>query len=113
MQVVHKKDLLGYAFIRKVIVHTGAPPSLREIMRAIGYNSPRSVQLMLQRLHDRGLIIYQGGTIVLRHEKAPPGEHTLEVPLVGAVACGAPSLAEQSPEALVRISTRLARPGHT
>lgn len=40
-------------------------------------------------------------------------ERTVEVPLVGSVACGLPSLAEQDPEAMIEVSTKIARPGHT
>lgn len=41
------------------------------------------------------------------------GEQTIEIPLVGSVACGLPSLAEQTPEALIQVSTKIARPGHS
>ena len=112
MHALQKKDLVGYAFIRKTVAHTGATPSLRQIMREIGYSSPRSVVLMLRRLQERGLIYYEDGEITLRPRKAAPAEHTVEVPLVGSVACGAPSLAEQDPEALIKVSTKIARPGH-
>ena len=40
-------------------------------------------------------------------------EQTVDVPLVGSVACGLPSLAEQDPEAVIEVSTKIARPGHT
>jgi repressor LexA len=109
-----KKDLEGFAFIRNRIVHTGVTPSLREIGRAIGYASPRSVQLMLERLQRRGLLSYSKGAIRLSTRAAvAQAEQTVEVPLVGAVACGLPSLAEQDPEAMIEVSTRIARPGHT
>ena len=39
-------------------------------------------------------------------------EQTIEVPLVCSVACGLPSLAEQDPEALISVSTKIARRGH-
>jgi repressor LexA len=107
-----KNDLKGYGFIRNEVAHNGATPSLREIMRAVGYNSPRSVQLMLRRLHERGLIYYIDGKVTLRRGKGAPSERTVEVPLVGSVACGTPSLAEQDPEALIHLSTQIARPGH-
>lgn len=114
MDKTEKKDLEGYAFIRNKIVHSGVTPSLREIGRAIGYSSPRSVQLMFNRLEKRGLLRRVNGTIRL----SPRGtlsstEQVVEVPLVGSVACGLPTLAEQDPEALIPISTKIARPGHT
>lgn len=113
MNRTEKTDLQGYAFIRNEILHSGVTPSLREIGRAVGYNSPRSVQLMLQRLQKRGLLVYADGTIKLSNRSgAELVERTIAVPLVGSVACGLPSLAEQDPEALIEVSTRLAKPGH-
>jgi repressor LexA len=40
------------------------------------------------------------------------GERTIDIALVGSVACGTPSLAEQVPEAFIAVSTKIARPGH-
>lgn len=111
MNEQEKKDLQGYAFIRNSVVHTGVTPSLRQIARTLGYVSPRSVQLMLVRLEKAGLLRYRDGVITLSQRKAPMVEHTVKVPLVGSVACGAPSLAEQDPEAIIEVSTKIARPG--
>ena len=110
MNEQEKKDLLGYALIRSKVVHEGVTPSLRELARALGYASPRSVQLMLLRLEKSGVLRYTGGIIRLS-AKNVPSEYTVDVPLVGAVACGTPSLAEQEPEALIPVSTKIARPG--
>lgn len=107
-----KKDLLGYAFIRNEIIHSGVTPSLRAIGNVVGYSSPRSVQLMLERLRKRKLLSYANGVIRLTAQTAVMNEETVDVPLVGSIACGLPSLAEQDPEAMVQISTKLARPGH-
>jgi repressor LexA len=105
--------LKGYAFVRNQIVHTGVTPSLREIGRAVGYGSPRSVQLMLSRLEKRGLISYAGGVVKLSSkQRSATEEQTVEVPLLGSVACGLPTLAEQDAEAYVQVSTRIARRGH-
>jgi repressor LexA len=107
-----KRDLAGYAFIRNQIVHTGVRPSLREIGRAVGYGSPRSVQLMLERIQRRGLLSISGGVFKLTGTQAKFPERTVAVPLVGSVACGLPTLAEQDPEAVIEISTKIAKPGH-
>lgn len=114
MNKTDKKDLEGFAFIRNQLVHFGTTPSLREIGSKIGYRSPRSVQLMLDRLEHRGLIKRIDGVIRLStyaRKSAVTGEQVVDVPLVGAVACGLPSLARQAPEALISISTKIARPG--
>ncbi|MDE1925059.1 MAG: transcriptional repressor LexA [Patescibacteria group bacterium] len=113
MNEQEKKDLRGYVFIRSKVVHTGVTPSLREIARELNYVSPRSVQLMLQRLENAGLLRYIDGVIKLSQKRTPLADRTVEVPLVGSIACGAPSLAEQSPEAILDVSTKIARPGHT
>ncbi len=113
MNRTEKMDLEGYAYIRNQVVHLGITPSLREIARIVGYNSPRSVQLMLERLAGKGLLSYSEGVIRLSSRKRIiPEERTVGVPLVGSVACGTPSLAEQKPEALIEVSTKIAKPGH-
>jgi repressor LexA len=108
-----RNDLLGYAFIRSQILHFGVVPSLRAIGSAVGYSSPRSVQLMLERLKKRRLLAYSNGVIRLSAQAPIMSEQTVDVPLVGAVACGLPSLAEQEAEAVIQVSTKIARPGHT
>ncbi|HEY5220849.1 MAG TPA: transcriptional repressor LexA [Candidatus Paceibacterota bacterium] len=113
MNTTDKNDLRGYAFLRNQIMHSGTTPSLREIGKAVGYASPRSVQLMLERLKKRGFISYINGVIKLSPNKAPMSERTVDVPLVGSVACGSPTLAEQDVEAFIPISTRIAKPNHT
>ena len=67
---------------------------------------------MLKRLNKRGLLSYKDGIVRLSVKTPVFGEQTVEVPLVGSVACGFPTLAEQNPEALIPISTKIARPGH-
>jgi repressor LexA len=106
-----QRDLKGLAFIKKSVRIKGISPSLREIMRAVGYNSSRSAKLLIERLVESGLIGYENGKILLVREAADFGENTVAVPLVGSVACGAPLLAEQQMEAEIRISTEIARPG--
>jgi repressor LexA len=113
MNQTQKNDLRGYSYIRNQIVRTGITPSLREIARTVGYSSPRSAQLMLRRLANQSLISYLNGVIKLSPRNRSAPEQTVNIPLVGSVACGLPSLAEQEPETLVEVSTRIARPGHT
>ena len=112
MDRTQNNDHKGYAFIRNHVIHTGVTPSLRVIGKAVGYVSPRSVQLMLERLAKQGLISYVDGVIKIAAEKVRVvSEQVVAVPLVGSVACGLPSLAEQEPEALIQVSTRIAHPG--
>jgi repressor LexA len=112
MNRTEKKDLEGLAFIRNQLMHFGVSPSLRDIAKAIGYNSPRSVQLMLERLETKRLLKRVSGVIHLSSKQSrTTGEQVVDVPLVGAVACGSPTLAEQTAEAMIPVSTKIARPG--
>ena len=112
MDKTTKADQKGYAFIRNQIMHNGVTPSLREIAKAVGYSSPRSAQLMLKRLQDRNLLSYSKGAICLNPFEQPAMERTISVPLIGAVACGLPMLAEEDVEAMIDISTKIAKPGY-
>jgi repressor LexA len=69
--------------------------------------------LAIERLEGAGLIKRVGKKIRLVSQSL---EHnmsvsTVEVPLVGAVAAGAPMLAEQNIQTTIPVSTALARPG--
>ena len=106
------KDEEGLSFIRNKIVHAGQTPSLRTIAAFLGYKSPRSVQMMLDRLKKDGRIHYKDGKITLVHlPDAPTGEHTRDVPVVGTAAAGALALAEQVIEDHIPVSTKIAKPG--
>jgi repressor LexA len=112
MNQTDKNDLQGYAFIRNRILHDGKTPSLREISDAVGYKSRHSAVKMLARLESRGLLkITRNGTR-LSGQTPSMNERTVDVPLVGAVACGIPTLAEQNFEAIIPVSTKLATPGY-
>ncbi len=113
MNETNKKDLQAYAFIRNQIIHTGVTPSLRDIADAVGYSSRNSAEKLLVRLEERGLIKRSENSMRLSDKTPSMTERTVDIPLVGAVACGLPSLAEQDFEALIPVSTRIAQPGHT
>lgn len=83
-------------------------------MAALGYKSPRSAQIILDRLEGKGIIKKLGRrgfqfvsdpTLGSSHAK------TVNVPLLGSVSCGVPSLSEENIEAYFPISTTIARPG--
>lgn len=100
--------------IRNSLVHRGRAPSVRELMESLGYKSPRSAQVILGRLEDKGIIkktkprgLQLVGDPISRQDTAK----TVDVPLVGSVACGAPILAQENVEAYFPVSTALAKPG--
>ena len=88
-----------YAYLREVIPRQGYAPSVREICEAVGLKSPSTVHFHLKRLQERGLIEKgdgKGRALVLtgREEAADPRR----IPIVGAVAAGAPILAQECVE---------------
>ena len=109
-------DRKALTVIRNMIVHTGAAPSVRELANALGFSSPRSAVLVIERLVEAGYLKRRESDRTLQLLKSPEGtrerETTVEIPIVGSAACGAPLLAIENIEAMVPVSTHLARPGH-
>ncbi len=95
--------------------YQGASPSVRELMRLMGYRSPQSISRILQRLQDWGFIRRNGeGRIQLLKGAVSHCDNavTVDVPLVGSAPCGAPLLAEQNVECFIPVSVELAAPPH-
>lgn len=106
-------ELKALRHVRNALVHDGRQPSVRDIARALGYRSPRSAFLLLNSLIAKGMLKRNpGGALQLRRDLEEAEDHarTVEVPLVGIVACGAPLLAEENIEAYLPVSRSLARP---
>ena len=110
---LNESDKKVYALIRNRFVHGLDAPTLREINEITKRSSPRSAVLVLQRLEHAGLIHRRGGRIRLTSASLAPNTSvsTMDVPLVGRIAAGAPILAEENVEAVIPVSTALARPG--
>lgn len=102
-------------FVRNSIVHTGAAPSVRELAAELGFSSPRSAVLVINRLIDLGYLKRREKDRSLQLLRMPADardrESTVEVPLVGSAPCGLPLLAEENLEAMIPVSSTLARPG--
>lgn len=106
-----EKQLLRH--LRNWKTHTGDVPSYRKLMRLLGYKSTRSISLILDSLVEKGYIKkFEGNQIEISRD-VPEFEvntQTVEVPIVGNIACGEPILAEQHIESMVSVSTTLAQP---
>lgn len=109
-----ERELQGLRYVRNAIVHDGYSPSVRDLAHALGYKSPRTAFLVISRLIEKGWLKRgTGGELQLR-KALPEAEdyaRTVEVPLVGSVACGTPILAEENIEAYIPVSTSLAKSG--
>lgn len=109
------KEAQALRFIRNSLVHGGKSPSVRDVQVALGYNSPRSAALILEKLINSQRIERRAdGRIRIVRDLEDDLTHarTVLVPLVGNVACGSPFLAEENIEAMIPVSASLAKPGH-
>lgn len=103
------------AVIRNRVMHAGAAPSVRELAAELGFSSPRSAALIIDRLIELGYLKRRNEDRALQLLRMPADSRdrasTVEVPLVGSAPCGAPLLAHENLEAMIPVSTALARPG--
>lgn len=107
-----RADALKY--IRNRLMHHGKTPSVRELMIALGYKSPRSASIIINDLIEKGFLKKRpDGAIQFIKDLEPDSAHarTVKVPLIGTVACGSPILAEENIEGMIPVSVNLARPG--
>lgn len=101
--------------VRNSILQNGRAPSVRDLQKALKYKSPRSAFLILSTLVRSGFIKRRSnGRIQIVNDLEENTHHarTVDVPLVGAVACGAPILAEENIEAMIPVSRSFVQPGH-
>jgi len=109
-----QKEIEAIRHIRNWLVHKGRTPSVRELMGALGYKSPRSAQDILEQLGNKGFIKKLGTgdyQLVKNLDFNSLHAQTVDVPLVGIVACGTPIIAEENIEGFIPVSISLARPG--
>lgn len=87
--------------IRGAMRERGQPPTVREIGLEIGVQSSCTVQRHLDALEKKGFIKrdrYKYRSIELTDSVIPPFIRAVNVPILGAIAAGAPILAEQNIE---------------
>jgi repressor LexA len=111
IQHLNDKDKRAFGLIRNKIAHFGESPTLREINEVTGGKSPRSASLVIDRLIKAGLIKKIGRQLILIGVPSSVSVTTVDVPLVGAVTCGTPILAEQNIQTRIPVSTALAKKG--
>lgn len=109
-----KKQIEAIRHIRNWLMHRSRTPSIRELMADLGYKSPRSVQDILERLHEKGVIkkLKDGDyQFIMDPNFGSAHAQTVNIPLVGVIACGVPILAEENIEGFIPVSISLAKPG--
>jgi len=112
-QILSHKESEAIRQIRNSLMHRGRSPSIREIMSSLGYRSPRSAALIITQLINKGILRRKpdGNLQIIKNlEDDKTRAQTVDVPLIGTVACGTPALAEENTEAMIPVSIKLTRP---
>ena len=111
LELLSEKDKKAYSLIRNRLLQTGRKPTLEEINEVTGGRSPRSASLVIERLIRLGFLKKYGTNLRLTEKRIDTTSvSTVNVPLVGHVACGLPILAQENIEAYIPVSTSLAKP---
>jgi len=109
-------------FIKSEIKRMGYPPTVREIGTAVGLSSSSTVHAHLEALEAKGLILRDPSKPraleLLDREPAAPTplpvrSNVVDLPLVGSVAAGMPTLAAENIEATFSLPTELVRDDST
>ena len=96
MEKLKAKEQIVYDYIVKSVRDNGFAPSVRDIMRDLGYKSTSTVHMYLNRLDMLGYIRKEDGksrAISLASDDMPS---VSAVPVLGTVTAGQPILAEQN-----------------
>jgi repressor LexA len=92
------------------IVEHGTTPTIQELAKALKVKSTRTAVRYLRLLEEDGSLERRGARGVMLHRTPTRQDDTQSVPLVGTVAAGGLTVAEQNIEAWIRIPKTLARP---
>lgn len=112
--ILYPKELKGLSFIRDSIIYHGKQPSLRTISAYMGFKSPRSASLLINRLIEKGYLerTHKGNLRLLKKfDNEVQTEQVIELPLIGCAPCGLPLLAEENIDTWILVSKRIAKPG--
>ena len=114
MKSLTQTEMSALRVIRNSVMHHGRTPSVRELMKELGYKSPRSAALIIGSLISKRILRKKSnGSLQLDKFRFESQQvDTINVPLIGTVECGMPVLAEEHVEAMIPVSTRLAPPPH-
>ena len=90
----------------------GKAPTLRALQEELWYKSPRSAQLLVNTLVEKGFLVRGVDGKIFLGKEDTVGQMTIDIPLIGTVACGKPIFAEENIQAVFPVSTHIAPPPH-
>lgn len=94
------------SLVEKSLEERGYPPTLRELAAALGASGTRAVEKHLAALERKGRLKRGRGSRALELSERPSGR---VVPIVGRVAAGSPTLAQENREGSLTLDATLAR----
>ena len=111
---ISDKETQALREIRSSIINSGRCPSLRDLMDTLGYRSPRSAALVVNKLISKRILRrnQSGDLQLVRDIDDKSNVQTVDIPLVGNASCGLPMFAEENIQAKFPVSLKLARPPH-
>ncbi len=81
----------------------------------MGYQSPRTAAVIIERLCAKGFTVRRSdGSLKILAEPIRDRlmEETVMVPIMGTAPCGSPFFVEENVDAMIPISTQIAKPPH-
>lgn len=116
-KLISTKELEAIKIIRQFLFDFGTMPSVRDLMKAMHYKSPRSASVLIANLEQKGFLKKKkDGSLQLDFSDFPEDygtrAQTVKIPLLGSVACGLPIFAVENVEAEIPISIKLIKKGH-
>ncbi|MDC1360137.1 transcriptional repressor LexA [Gammaproteobacteria bacterium] len=101
MKELTKQQTKVLACVEVYLNQTGFPPTRAEICKELGFKSPNAAEMHLRALEKKGYINIKSGSSrgisIIKSQQAyePSG---LQIPVIGLVAAGSPTLAEENIE---------------
>lgn len=93
-------------FIDNYKENCGSSPSTQEIADAVGLSKSGASRYLVY-MRENGMIEYEGCRNIVTKKQKKKNEESVEVPVLGKVACGVPKFAEGNIEEYVRLPVAL------
>ncbi len=101
MKELTKQQSKVLACVEVYLNKTGFPPTRAEICKELGFKSPNAAEMHLRALEKKGYIAIQSGSSrglsIIKSQQSFESMHDT-MPVIGLVAAGSPTLAEENIE---------------
>tara|TARA_Y100001970_G_scaffold265995_1_gene354165 strand:+ start:6966 stop:7583 length:618 start_codon:yes stop_codon:yes gene_type:complete len=101
MKELTKQQSKVLACVEVYLNKTGFPPTRAEICKELGFKSPNAAEMHLRALEKKGFISIQSGSsrgISIVKSQQTFEQNRDQIPVIGLVAAGSPTLAEENIE---------------